>query len=167
MELTRRGFLGAMLAAAAAPAIVKASNLMPIYVPKIITPIAITLWGDGVHNDQQAIAALVSGGLVADSLGRIISQQNGAIHLPVGTYALGGTVKLTKDSIPFIVNGSRFEGMPELSEPLFILDSDAPAQLTNNHFIGSGQATGFVYNNKHRGIHTPSFQRNMFELKNY
>ncbi len=32
-ELTRRGFLGAMLAAAAAPAIVKAGSLMPVYVP--------------------------------------------------------------------------------------------------------------------------------------
>ena len=32
-ELTRRGFIGAMLAAAVAPAIVRASSLMPIYVP--------------------------------------------------------------------------------------------------------------------------------------
>lgn len=31
--MNRRGFLGAMLAAAAAPAIVRASSLMPIYVP--------------------------------------------------------------------------------------------------------------------------------------
>lgn len=32
--MNRRGFLGAMLAAAAAPAIVKAESLMPIWVPK-------------------------------------------------------------------------------------------------------------------------------------
>lgn len=40
MNTTRRGFLGAMLAAAAAPAFVKASNLMPIVAPKqeIILP---------------------------------------------------------------------------------------------------------------------------------
>ena len=32
-ELSRRGFMGAMLAAAAAPAIVRFGSLMPIYVP--------------------------------------------------------------------------------------------------------------------------------------
>lgn len=32
--IARRGFLGTILAAAAAPAIVRASSLMPIYVPK-------------------------------------------------------------------------------------------------------------------------------------
>ena len=35
MTISRRGFLGAMLAAAAAPAIVRASSLMPIVVPKV------------------------------------------------------------------------------------------------------------------------------------
>jgi hypothetical protein len=35
--MNRRGFLGAMLAAAAAPAIVRASSLMPVAAPKIIT----------------------------------------------------------------------------------------------------------------------------------
>lgn len=40
MTISRRGFLGAMLAAAAAPAFVKADSLMPIFVPKakIILP---------------------------------------------------------------------------------------------------------------------------------
>lgn len=36
--MNRRGFLGAILAAGAAPAVVKASSLMPIYVPKLWTP---------------------------------------------------------------------------------------------------------------------------------
>ncbi len=36
--MNRRGFLGAMLAAGAAPAIVKASSLMPIWTPKLWTP---------------------------------------------------------------------------------------------------------------------------------
>ena len=38
MELSRRGFLGRMLALAAAPAIVRAESLMPIYVPKLYVP---------------------------------------------------------------------------------------------------------------------------------
>jgi hypothetical protein len=36
--MNRRGLLGAILAAAAAPAFVKAGTLMPIYVPKLWTP---------------------------------------------------------------------------------------------------------------------------------
>jgi hypothetical protein len=40
VTIARRGFLAAMLAASAAPAIVSASSLMPIYVPRreILTP---------------------------------------------------------------------------------------------------------------------------------
>jgi len=37
MTLSRRGFLGGILAAAAAPALVRASSLMPIVAPKIWT----------------------------------------------------------------------------------------------------------------------------------
>lgn len=36
--ISRRGLLGAMLAAAVAPAVVRASSLMPIAAPKIILP---------------------------------------------------------------------------------------------------------------------------------
>ena len=35
---SRRGFFASMLAAAAAPAIVRASSLMPVVVPKVWTP---------------------------------------------------------------------------------------------------------------------------------
>lgn len=38
MAITRRGLLAGIFASAAAPAIVKASSLMPIVVPKIILP---------------------------------------------------------------------------------------------------------------------------------
>lgn len=48
---TRRGFLGALLTAAAAPAIVRAGSLMPIYVPaqRIVTPLLFNgglMWQD-------------------------------------------------------------------------------------------------------------------------
>lgn len=42
---TRRGFLGAILAAAAAPAIVRAGSLMPIYVPPAEPVIVGVDWG--------------------------------------------------------------------------------------------------------------------------
>ena len=53
MSISRRGFLGAMLAAASAPAVVKAENLMKIFVPpekKIITaPIIEVFIGRGLE----------------------------------------------------------------------------------------------------------------------
>jgi hypothetical protein len=113
---TRRGFLGALLAAAVAPAIVRASSLMPIYVPKIILPSYLTLWGDGVHDDQHAIQTLLAGGLVADKLGRLIEQQDGVVYLPVGSYALGRDLNFTKDTFPIVAQSSYFEAMRTFPE---------------------------------------------------
>ena len=48
--MQRRSFLGALIAAAAAPAIVRADSLMPLYVPR--PP---KLWGDGIHDDTAAL----------------------------------------------------------------------------------------------------------------
>ncbi len=80
MSMTRRGFLKAMLVAAAAPAIVRAESLMPIYVPKIIVPGDTILWGDGVHDDTMALQALIDGKKVWTPDGRVISPHNGATH---------------------------------------------------------------------------------------
>lgn len=41
MTVTRRGFFSAILSSAAAPAIVRAESLMPIYVPKLALPMSI------------------------------------------------------------------------------------------------------------------------------
>lgn len=54
---TRRGFLGALLAAAAAPAIVRADSLMKIVAPRQ----GLILWGDGIHDDAAALQALIDG----------------------------------------------------------------------------------------------------------
>jgi hypothetical protein len=43
IELTRRGFLGAILAAGIAPAIVRASSIMPLWLPRDPTK-AILTW---------------------------------------------------------------------------------------------------------------------------
>jgi hypothetical protein len=55
---TRRGFLGAMLAAAAAPAFVKVGVLMPV---RQITVPPLVLWGDGIHDDTAALQAAMNG----------------------------------------------------------------------------------------------------------
>lgn len=55
MELSRRGFLGSMLALAAAPAVVKAGSLMRVYVPPLF------LCGHGNRDDSVALQAWVDG----------------------------------------------------------------------------------------------------------
>lgn len=53
---TRRGFLGAILAAGAAPLIVKAGVLMPIRDTRVL------LWADGLHDDTAALQYWINGG---------------------------------------------------------------------------------------------------------
>ena len=107
---TRRGFLGAMLAAAMAPAIVKASSLMPIYVPKIILPTGLVLWGDGVHDDSIALQALIDGKDVVRHDGATFTRRaDGAIYLASGTYALSSALKLTGDG--HTITGCNFIGL--------------------------------------------------------
>ena len=90
MELSRRGFLGAMLAVAAAPAIVKASSLMPIYVPK---PAILTLWGDGVHDDTLALQALIDGkDVVRHDGATFMRHPDGSIYLASGTFAISSAI---------------------------------------------------------------------------
>jgi len=62
---TRRGFLGAILAAGAAPLIVKAGVLMPIRDTRVL------LWADGLHDDTAALQHWINGGDVrfADGFG--------------------------------------------------------------------------------------------------
>jgi hypothetical protein len=83
---TRRGFLGAMLAAAAAPAIIRPASLMPIYIPK---PRILTLWGDGIHDDTAALQALIDGERVIGLDGR-----------PMAGMLAGGVYRLT-DTLVF------------------------------------------------------------------
>ena len=63
-DMNRRGLLGAILAAATAPAFASAGSLMPIWTPQH------TLWADGVHDDADAFDVWVHGGRVLDSSGR-------------------------------------------------------------------------------------------------
>ena len=74
--MNRRDFLKTMIAAAAAPAIVKADNIMKIWVPpekRIINyP---ELYVDGIRNDTPALQALFDGGKVIYE-GNIISGYN-------------------------------------------------------------------------------------------
>ena len=147
MTVSRRSFMGALLAAACAPAIVKASSLMPIYVPKIILPSYLTLWGDGLHDDQPAIQALLAGGLVADQMGQLITQSNGAIYLPKGTYAIGSPTFFSKSSVPMVIQGGNVLALPTFptDKALFYMDHDNCASITDCSFVGNVKSNAFPF----------------------
>lgn len=70
--ITRRGFLGGMLALAAAPAIVRASSLMPVVVRKPIPQWALPWITDGWAYDGNG---LTIGGFFPGLTSRLITHQ--------------------------------------------------------------------------------------------
>ncbi len=96
---TRRGFLGAMLAAAMAPAIVKSTNLMQIVVPRWTD--YMTLWGDGEHDDSAVIQSMLAGGTVMFG-GKLLETKLGILKLPTGIFGVGSPI--------LIAPGQSFDG---------------------------------------------------------
>lgn len=97
MTISRRGFLKAMLAAASAPAFVKADSLMRLAVPRgaMVTPAGLVIWGDGVHDDTAALQAALDG--------RLVVRPDGT---PFGGFLGGGTYRVLS---PLVI-GPAFSG---------------------------------------------------------
>lgn len=134
MNISRRGFLGAMLAAAAAPAIVKTESLMRVVVPR---PVLLTLWGDGVHDDAKALQDLISGKNVMFQGREFGPRADGSIHLPAGTFAMGAAAILASGT-RLEGNGARLQALhkgPMLEAPRGTRD----LCISNIHFIGLGE----------------------------
>jgi hypothetical protein len=81
VTMQRRSFLAGLLAA---PAIVRASSLMPLYVPPLV------LYGDGIHDDTQALSAALTGERVRWADGRPVV---GAL-VSGGAFLLSDTVRI-------------------------------------------------------------------------
>ncbi len=105
--MQRRSFMATLLAACAAPAIVKASSLMPIYVPKLILPpsmilpedalclydsfgtllasIPLVVAGTGYHGgvDYRGSAKVLRGGVAASAVAKVRGYDR--VDLPVNT----------------------------------------------------------------------------------
>jgi hypothetical protein len=87
--LNRRGFLGALLAASAAPAFVKAESLMKLYVPPLV------LWGDGIHDDTKALQAFFDGRAVkVMDTGQALTLDGRSFEMRDGRYLLSETIIL-------------------------------------------------------------------------
>lgn len=72
MSTTRRGFLGAILAAGVAPMFVQSGVLMPSRAVIMPEPTALLkLWGDGVHDDWAALQQRL---MTPDSMVRLESK---------------------------------------------------------------------------------------------
>lgn len=83
-KTSRRGFLGAILAAAAAPAIVKAGVLMPVRPRIIVPPRKIVVYEGGAHGLRNGDIITMSGVYAPDgSLQRLRIK-----HMTQHTYAL-------------------------------------------------------------------------------
>lgn len=133
MELSRRGFLGAMLAAAAAPAFVKSDSLMRIVVPR---PVLLTLWGDGVHDDAQAIQALIDGRSVMFGGREFGPRPDGSIYFPSGTFAMGAAAVIGSGARLF-GNGAQLKALS--TAPMFELKQGTQdVFLRDFNFVGLG-----------------------------
>ena len=129
--MNRRGFLGAMLAAAASPAIVRASSLMPIYTPPLV------LWGDGIHDDTAALQALMDGKKVkrlfpgvAEAVG-----VSGGLLLSGGVFLVSNTITLPARSI--YMQNSIFKGEASLGDrPVLYMPAQGAATLSGLVFDG-------------------------------
>lgn len=130
-HMQRRSLLGIMLAACAAPAFVKASSLMPIYVPskKIIVPADVLVpAGPGVlriyNGDGVVLASLGLAPRGAASLGKINFESQGEI-------AQSGVASFARFSIPGFKDQDVSIGLP---------DSEAGIKLTSLNFMTGGYA---------------------------
>lgn len=91
--MNRRGFLGALGLALAAPAIVRADSLM-----RVVPVHTLLLWGDGIHDDTVALQSLVDGSdrvVMSDQRTVYRRNQNGSIFLAAGTYAIRAPLVIT------------------------------------------------------------------------
>lgn len=125
-ELSRRLFLSGALSVAAA-AVTNAPVLAGE--PKA-APLPI-LYGDGVHDDADALNALLSGRpFFCDNQYILASNGEGWVHLANGLFRIGKTIKVTRDYTT-IVN-TMFITTPDFESPrMLVIDADFATLLGN------------------------------------
>lgn len=123
--MDRRGFLKSILALGVAPAVVRAGSLMPVVQTAsglLIPAAAVILWGDGVHNDQPGLQALLNGE-------RVIRQDGSQVtdHLIGGTYLVGSTINVNASSRQYVITDAQFIGGQSLGDrPIMYFHNNAP-----------------------------------------
>lgn len=115
MNMNRHDFLGIMLAAAAAPAIVRAESIMRLVVPR-----SLILWGDGIHDDTAALRAFFNGGLIYRPSG-LPAQPT----LYGERFLITESIRLHENKGRIIINSCiQWRGMAlQCSPPMFLFDA--------------------------------------------
>lgn len=156
---TRRGFLAAILAGAVAPAIVKAGSIMQIKAAP-----SLYLWGDGVHDDTEAMQALFDGLSVRTPSGILVGK--GVISLPPGEFLISNTIEISAAN-PHINGGghskiraknARTGSILNVSYEQAALRHDEGFRFENLHLEDSGSASACALqlpNVPHRRIYSP------------
>lgn len=131
--MNRRGFLKAILAAAVAPAVVRAESLMRVVSPKLAA--SFILYGDGIHDDTIAINALLAGKLVMTAAGVIIPQDQRVVRLPAGDYSVSSPLVVSRNDTEII--GSKFTRQDRV-EDCFVKVEDGVNRISliDCHFTG-------------------------------
>ena len=132
MEMTRRGFMAAMFAAAAAPAIVRSESLMRIVTLRPLDAPILTLFGDGITDDTAALQAIVSGAPVMFGGRRLCFDKNGQAVLTAGHFLISNTIHVPKNK-SLLMDGCTVTGK-HTSGPLFDLTGGSGSVITNSHF---------------------------------
>lgn len=125
--ISRRNLLKGLLAA---PAVVRASSLMPLWVPP-----ALVLIGDGIADDSAALQAFFTGKPVRYRYTTLRSS-DGRIAMPQGVFALGTPLIISPDIREF--NGNCSPLLPAAGQPALIVNGNALRSFGNVHVINSG-----------------------------
>ncbi len=97
--MLRRTFLTGIAGVIAAPAIVRASSLMPV---RTIPP---TLWGDGIHDDTAALQWLLNSGKPVKLVGGTYRISNGITGcVPAQIENCSFILDVPQAIFPFILN---------------------------------------------------------------
>lgn len=119
--MNRRKFMGFLGLAVAAPAIVRAESLMKLYVPP-----KIVIWGDGVHDDTEALQAFFDGGRIVDPYGREIGDFLAGMHLKVSK-----TIHIKQDKKRMFMHNHVISS--HSTDPILNVHGEASSMCRNIH----------------------------------
>ena len=156
-ELSRRSFLGGILAAAT---LVRPTSVLARPVPM--------LWGDGLHDDTEALNALLSGGEFEVSREGLALRRAGMILLDKGHFLVSDTIGVETERVTIM--GSAFQASPTFREGADILHlrpGSSGFALVGLHIDGANRAGNAILDELFLGggIISPYVERSPWDMR--